>query len=503
MGKIPIEYIIESNNDENLMNFLVAGSIHAEHNNVTSTKKNYFLQIKNDQYFAKTGKTIFQKFYAIHMNHDKLYRNTRDVPVAKKIDLCLFVMRLLLKEMSEIVDIQGETDIETVLLMTDEIYKHEILKLLIFYWKIDSKFYSYYKTKITELSTFYKLLIMLKENNHQTFTEIFSIYRDEVETSQNRWNVKVVQADCCLLLTLALKNGQKSVMKSIINCPILNISKITIDFDESSFTKENINYLMSKLLDNTNFGFELINTPIPFDYIDSQFLEDFLDSRVTEDNLQCLKINYTFLYDPKMDEKNAIDNGINTLNMILYSHKLRQLIIHPVLSTYIKIKSQKYRRWNEWNFFTFIILYMAPFFCLMTFYEDISRSTLSMLHIICTFSTFYLTVKEIIQFWMSIKATKRPTIHIQPSDSFAKQRQTWSMAIHNFYSTWMAHYFEKTTIRIEILIIVLSWIILTGLVAMKKEEFKMYFAFPSACVILLATVEVLSMLPYPSMSIYM
>lgn len=159
-------------------------------------------------------------------------------------------------------------------------------------------------------------------------------------------------------------------------------------------------------MDNTNFGFELINTPIPFDYIDAQFLEDFLDSRVTEDNLQCLKINYTFLYDPKIDEKNAIDNGINKLNMILYSHKLRQLIIHPVLSTYIRIKSQKYRRWNEWNFFTFIILYMAPFFCLMTFYEDISRSTLSILHIICTFSTFYLTVKEIIQFWMSIKAKK-------------------------------------------------------------------------------------------------
>ena len=77
------------------------------------------------------------------------------------------------------------------------------------------------------------------------------------------------------------------------------------------------------------------------------------------------------------------------------------------------------------------------------------------------------------------------------------------MAIQNFYITWMAHYFEKTTIRIEIIIIILSWIILTGLVAIKREEFKMYFAFPSALVILLATVEVLSMLPYPSMSIYM
>lgn len=78
----------------------------------------------------------------------------------------------------------------------------------------------------------------------QTFTDLFSIYRDEMETSQNRWNVKVIQVDCCLLLTLALKNGQKQVMKSIINCPILNISKITIDFDETSFTKENINYMM-------------------------------------------------------------------------------------------------------------------------------------------------------------------------------------------------------------------------------------------------------------------
>ena len=53
-GKEPIDYVIKSNDDENLFAFLVF-DFEQESDVVTRNSKHYFLKLKNDQYIRKTG----------------------------------------------------------------------------------------------------------------------------------------------------------------------------------------------------------------------------------------------------------------------------------------------------------------------------------------------------------------------------------------------------------------------------------------------------------------
>ena len=58
MGKRLIDYVIESENEINLLSFF--RSSFSENN-----KEQLFLVLKNEQYQLETKKTIFQKLYAI------------------------------------------------------------------------------------------------------------------------------------------------------------------------------------------------------------------------------------------------------------------------------------------------------------------------------------------------------------------------------------------------------------------------------------------------------
>ena len=60
MGKLPIDYIIESNDDENLFSFLMFDYDDSS-DIVTSSNKKYFVKLKNQQYFNQTGETLFAK----------------------------------------------------------------------------------------------------------------------------------------------------------------------------------------------------------------------------------------------------------------------------------------------------------------------------------------------------------------------------------------------------------------------------------------------------------
>ena len=64
MGKLPIDYIIESNDDDNLFSFLMFDYNYSCSAPINSTQK-YFLKLKNQQYFNQTGETLFAKLYNI------------------------------------------------------------------------------------------------------------------------------------------------------------------------------------------------------------------------------------------------------------------------------------------------------------------------------------------------------------------------------------------------------------------------------------------------------
>lgn len=283
-GKEPIDYVIKSNDDENLFAFLVF-DFEQESDVVTRNSKHYFLKLKNDQYIRKTGEvlqytknllfcdsagySLFQKFYT-----------TIDEQCE---DIIFDIMEKLLREMKQIIDIKGETSIDEVLKMENEFYKHKILKLLITYWKVYSKEYNHFKQVLSNLLPFYKLLLTLKERHEFEFEDLFPKYLEVMRKKHGEdAYIRKVRDDCNSLLEFALRHQQRRAINIIINCPLIDANQVVIKSHDSSFDSQNVHYVMSKLLEK---GFYLgnDNQHVPIDWISTQVFEDFLNSRISED----------------------------------------------------------------------------------------------------------------------------------------------------------------------------------------------------------------------------
>lgn len=267
-GKQPIDYIIESNDDENLFAFLVF-DFEGESESVTKASKRYFLKLKNEQFIRKTGESLFLKFYS-----------TLDDECE---NICFDIMEKLLKEMRQIIDIKGETAIDVVLKMENEKYKYRILKLLMTYWKINSKEYHHYKTVLMEIAPYFKLILSLKEHREYEFAEIFPKYLETMKEKHGERFESLVQKDCNSLLEFALHHNQKKAINTIINCPLINPNNVSIRSDDAKFDSRNAHYIMWKLLEKGYYLGQNDEDSVPIDWISTQVFEDFLDSRVSED----------------------------------------------------------------------------------------------------------------------------------------------------------------------------------------------------------------------------
>ena len=145
-----MDLIIESGDAGNLFVFLIhdlkTRSIDS------SSDKNYFLKIKNDQYMRGTGVSLFSKVYSVIVEDEKKFTSG------------LVILNEMLKEMKEISDIRREVKIDKVLAMTGKA-QTEILKLVLKFWKVNSKDYHYYRNAFCEISPYFRLYISLKVRN--------------------------------------------------------------------------------------------------------------------------------------------------------------------------------------------------------------------------------------------------------------------------------------------------------------------------------------------------
>jgi hypothetical protein len=191
-------------------------------------------------------------------------------------------MEKLLKETRQIIDIKGETAVDEVLKMENEFYKHKILKFLMTYWKIYSKDYNHYKTTLSNLSPYYKLILTLKERHEFEFEDLFPKYLDTMRIKHGEADYQMkVREDCNSLLEFALRHQQRRAINIIVNCPLIDPNQVVIKSHDSSFDSQNVHYVMSKLLEK---GYYLGNdNRVPMDWISTQVFEDFLNSRISED----------------------------------------------------------------------------------------------------------------------------------------------------------------------------------------------------------------------------
>lgn len=472
-GKLLMDLVIESGDDDNLFVFLIHDL--RDRNIESSSDKNYFLKIKNDQFMRKGGVSLFTKIYAIASEDP-----TRS-------DHCLIVLNEMLKEMGCITDIRREVRVDIVLAITGSI-RNDILKILLRFWKVHSKDYHYYRNTFCEILPFFKLYISLKEHDEDEFEDSFCEYLDYMRQhcgNRDDFNQKL-QEDSNLLLKFALNHGLKKAMQILIKCYTVDVSKS----NECPDVTINNEYAMLKLLEKGYYlGYENekeINKD--GNWINAKVFEQFLDSCVTTTNDSALtsnkdddrgiQIDYTFLISPEIrpiqtnndeDKERLIFNaGMAPLEWLLTNEKLRHLITHPVMSTFINLKSHKFSQIYGLNLYMFCVFYVLPFMLVFISYDpqDDMDDIVKILVPAAT-ATFYLTIREAIQFFWIIDNK--------------------------------LEYFKKKSNKLEMLMIFTSWWLLVALVAGNYHSYQVSSAF----IILFGAIELLSILPYSSLSIYM
>ncbi|CAO1428845.1 unnamed protein product [Diamesa serratosioi] len=441
-GKQLIDYVIESGDERNLFAFLMS-NFAGTHN------KQSLLVLKNEQLKLKTKQTIFQKMYEII---------SKDVSL--KTD-CILVLKRLLHEMVEIDDIEFECDIETVMAMNPA-HRCEILRLLVIYWKIDSSSYEKYKKHQFLNDKIYELMIMLKKGNDENFKDTFSFYIIRSMQQHREHFESHVQNDANILLTLALRYGQKRAMETIVTCQIIKVNKIQITTDKSVSTYEHINYLMKLMLKHGYNVHELNHS-----WVNVAVFEDSLDDRIIEEDQNNIIIDYKSFNNDNGSLINQDDNvSLFSCYNILNNRCMRNNMTHPVLSTIINLKALKYQRFYAFNFWIFIVIYMLPFFMLLLHQDELKGFLFWFIYLFCLFGTCFLIVREVVEYVIS------------------------------------ETYFRKLSNYLEIVLIVLSVLVLI-IIPYSIGDVSKLLIYSSASLILLSTVEVLTFLPYPSMAIYM
>lgn len=131
------------------------------------------------------------------------------------------------------------------------------------------------------------------------------------------------------------------------------------------------------------------------------------------------------------------------------NERFSQLITHPVLSTFITLKSQKFSGIFETNFFIFMFFYIVPFFVMLFFlaFEDMMESVTKVeffyhlwmiIPLYCLFTTMLLTIREAFQMFFMNKSIEK--------------------------------YLSIKSNQIEIIIIVCSWMICLGFYSNFDED---------------------------------
>ena len=427
-----IHYVIESNDNRNLLTFLIP--------NFDFESGKFLLVLKNEQFKLqlKLKETIFQKMYAIIIANKEF------------INDCVEVIEKLLIEMVEINDIELECNIQTVLNMDESSsYKDKILRLLILYWNFDFSSLKKYKKKLFLTDKLIDLMIMLKKGCDEktiiNFKTEYSSYLIKLKKNIKNEN------NANMLLSIALKNGHKEAMDTIVANKDIKLNNVYME--ESFSTHENRNYLFKVML---KYGHNVDN--FPESLINFKTFEDSLDARIVEEYGDNIKIDYN-----SIDNKDPIFFGLN----ILTNHIMKNIITHPVLSIMINLKALKYQRFHVLNFWTFLLFYVLLNF-LILYRNEMNTWLIWLAYILCVIETIILFIREYFQ----------------------------------FINTKQKTYFKKHSNQFEVVLILLSVLVIL-MIPFSKIIGSYVITCLSTLLIIFSTIEVLILIPYPSMVIYM
>lgn len=449
-GKMLLNYVVESKDDENLLTFLTFGHF----NNPTNVNKKFFLVMKNEQFMMISKRTIFEHYLSVCVKDVKTteIHNEESDKLNQDLKYDFFqIVFSFLEEIGKIDDIVKEIPISNLLdLAADDKFYLKLLELdndfcdsvvvqelksrkqfiddllgnIVAYWTTADENYEKYRNKLTELSPFFDMMISIIEGNEDSFLRNFF---DNLERLEKSYSERYGESDVTchytssflfIMLLAAIKNNQKKIIDRILEYE--NFVTVNFKFPPNMATTEMSYYVTSKLLEH---GYEIGKEEIPRSWLTAEVLKEFLDSRIKFNGEELVEIDCNFLLHPHtrkyqikthedVNNKLIFWEDISALEYIMKSNSLGHLISHPVLSTYIELKTLKHKNFYWWTFFLFTLLYFFPFGLLVCFlftsdrHEPKSYLLFNGTRVVCIFSIMVMFTREYFKYRFIDKTLK-------------------------------------------------------------------------------------------------
>jgi hypothetical protein len=394
-----MKFVIDSKDEENLLTFLEPDAyegpklatlkLHQYQEFTGRSLFEHFLEICVREVFVKTG--IEVKFFKILLSLLDEIELIKDLNALDKIlgysEDAKFYMELLPEDLKALA-VDHEAELQSKLHSVDQI----LATILVYCDKSDENFPSY-KQKLTKsMNPIYKMVFDVIEGKEKDFIQNFAANVQELERlSQTLYNKSNISDFIFVILMAAIKHSRKSV----IDCIFQNFSKLHFDFPPNMKCSESGQFVAEKLLQNDR---ELGEDKIPKDWLTPQVFESFLDSQISYKNEDLIKIDTSFMIHrltkkqqvkgpEDVDNKLLFWESTKSLQFILDHELLKNSITHPVISTYIDLKTYKQKRTLYFDFLMLLVFVLVPFALSQNFSQ-----------LFLLFPIFFLAVREAFQF---------------------------------------------------------------------------------------------------------
>jgi hypothetical protein len=145
----------------------------------------------------------------------------------------------------------------------------------------------------------------------------------------------------------------------------------------------------------------------------------------------------------------------------------KEILLHPIIETYVNLRSYKYNRVYQWNYFAFILIFILPFVPLMLFNHRYKGKIdywnhwgWEKLHYI---SIFYMMAREFFQFFLEDKKV-----------NYFKHKSNWlevilisTTIVLSVCSSWFYH--RNTIVLLEIFFTLTTTVSATTLNFLTKD----------------------------------
>lgn len=473
---------------------------------ISSFKKDkFFLVLQNQQYKEIEQKNFFEHY--LDLRRKKGFKK-----IADKFFQVIFYMlqekrNVDILTQDEFLSIEKITSHEISKYKQGRYYIDDLLANIIVYVDVpkasqqngntdnekllqQTKAYLKFKNSMLHRSQIFRMMFYIIEGNEASFcmkfasfledlSDYFAVEYTPVIIRYIEYHENLTSNFLFHFLNAAIRNDRKK----IIDCILQNETFLNVDvkYPENIETGPTHNYAALKMLQN---GFSIGRNEIPSQWITPQVMKQFLDSQIVHKGHDLIQLDCNFMLhsftrkyqvmnETDVDEKLIFWDDSDSLNFVTNIANSSDLIMHPVLSTYIDLKTLKYQKIYWYNFAIFLVAFALPFSMLpilhCLFY--VSNTVLfSVFYVWSAFGILIILAREILQF-----------IYIDKK---------------------LRNYWRKKTNRLEVFLIVLAMVLWVLFWFKGNPQAEPFLHVISAFFVLILCIEILCLIPVSSSQTY-